>query len=115
MGGEGGPWDLCIPFKLWCPRMLNSAGRYGEWNRHKVAILRARSSKAPNGEGDHHRGDSDDVHAAGRECHLNSAGEKYSVLGSNICTGTLPLVGCCRSQPNQPTKPLMNWKVVRAS
>ena len=67
------------------------------------------------GRGDHHRGDSDDVHAAGRECHLNSAGEKYSVLGSNICTGTLPLVGCCRSQPNQPTKPLMNWKEGSAS
>ena len=89
MDGEGGLLVLPILFKLWCRRMFFSAGRYGEWNRHKVPIFRARSSKAPNGEGDHHREDSDDVHAAGRECHLNSAGEKYSVLGSNICTGTL--------------------------
>ena len=68
------------------------------------------------GRGDHHRGDSDDVHAAaGRGCHLNSAGEKYSVLGSNICTGTLPLVGCCRSQPKIVVQALMNSKVGRAS
>ena len=89
MDGEGSPSVLPILFKLWCRRMFVQQVGMESGIDIKFPSFALAVAKLRMGRGDHHREDSDDVHAAGRECHLNSAGEKYSVLGSNICTGTL--------------------------
>lgn len=87
-GRFGGLPECVLPVTIWGVHafFVQQAGmESGIDIKFPFCALAASRCKAPEREGDHHRGDSDDVRAR-RECHINAGHRETPLWGSDVGT-----------------------------